>query len=135
MSIPAGNGYPGLNFSPQRQKQRTFEVLLEQLAGLARDQPVLELYEDVHWIDPSTLELLDLLVEQLRALPVLVVLTYRPEFTPTWTGQSHVTALPLNRLGRRQGAAMVERVTGGKTLPAEVIVAHRRRAAVRRGVD
>ena len=121
LSIPVGDRDPGLNLNPQRQKQRTLEVLVEQLEGLASDRPVLELYEDVHWVDPSTLELLDLLVERVRALPVLVVLTYRPEFTPPWTGQSHVTALPLNRLGRRQGAAMVERMTGGKALPAEVL--------------
>ncbi len=82
---------------------------------------MLELYEDVHWADPSTLELLDLLVERVRALPVLVVLTYRPEFSPPWTGQSHVTALTMNRLGRRQGAAMIDRVTGGKALPAEIM--------------
>ena len=82
---------------------------------------MLELYEDVHWIDPSTLELLDLLVERVRALPVLVVLTYRPEFSPPWTGQRHVTALTMNRLGRRQGAVMVDRVTGGKALPAEIL--------------
>jgi predicted ATPase len=107
--------------SPQRQRQRTLEVLIEQLAGLARERPVLELYEDVHWMDPSTLELLDLLVARARSLPVLVVLTYRSEFDPPWTGQSHVTALTMNRLGRRQGAALIERVTGGKPLPSEIL--------------
>ena len=96
-------------------------MLIEQLVVLARTTPVLELYEDAHWIDPTTLELLDLLVERVRALPALVVITYRPEFSPPWSGQAHVTYLPLNRLGRRQGAAMVERVTGGKTLPPEVV--------------
>jgi class 3 adenylate cyclase/predicted ATPase len=121
LGVPSGARYPALNLSPQRQKQRTLEVLIEQLAGLARDRPVVELYEDVHWVDPSTLELLDLLVERVRALPVLAVLTYRPEFSPPWTGHAHVTSLPLNRLGRRQGAAMVERVMGGKALPAEVL--------------
>jgi class 3 adenylate cyclase/predicted ATPase len=121
LGLPVGGRYPNLNLSPQRQKQRTLEVLTEQLAGLARDRPVLELYEDVHWVDPSTLELLDLLVARVRALPVLVVLTYRPEFSPPWSGQAHITYLPLNRLGRRQGAAMVGRVAGGKALPAEVL--------------
>jgi predicted ATPase len=95
LGVVTGERYPPLNLTPQRQKQRTLEVLIEQLAGLARDRPVLELHEDVHWVDPSTLELLDLLVERVRTLPVLVVLTYRPEFTPPWTGQSHVAALPL----------------------------------------
>jgi class 3 adenylate cyclase/predicted ATPase len=121
LGLPVGGRYPSLNLSPQRQKQRTLEVLTERLAGLARDQPVLELYEDVHWVDPSTLELLDLLVARVRVLPVLVVLTYRPEFSPPWSGQAHVAYLPLNRLGRRQGAAMVGRVTGGKALPADVL--------------
>ena len=120
LGIPAGERDP-LNLSPQRQKQRTLEVLIGQLAGLASARPVLELYEDLHWVDPSTLELLDLLVERVRALPVLAVLTYRPEFRPLWSGHAHVTALPLNRLGRRQGAAMIERVTGGKPLPPVVV--------------
>ena len=91
LGVPSGERYPALNLSPQRQKQRTLELLIEQLAGLARDRPVLELYEDVHWVDPSTLELLDLLVERVRALPVLAVLTYRPEFSPPWSGHAHVT--------------------------------------------
>jgi class 3 adenylate cyclase len=121
LNIPTEERYPALNLSPQRQKQRTLELLVEQLTGLAQDRPVLELYEDVHWIDPSTLELLDLLVERVRSLPALVVLTYRPEFIPPWLGQAHVTALPLNRLGRRQGEAMALRVTGGKALPAEIL--------------
>jgi predicted ATPase len=64
---------------------------------------VLQLYEDLHWADPSTLELLDMVVERARVLPVFVVITHRPRFSPPWSGQAHVTALPLNRLGRRQG--------------------------------
>jgi class 3 adenylate cyclase len=121
LGIPAGERDPPLSLSPQRQKQRSLEILIEQLAGLARARPVLELYEDLHWVDPSTLELLDLLVERVRSLPVLAVLTYRPEFRPPWAGHAHVTALPLNRLGRRQGAALVERITGGKALPGEIL--------------
>jgi predicted ATPase len=121
LGLSLGERYPALDLSPQRQKQRTLEVLIEQLAGLACDRPVLELYEDVHWIDPSTRELLDLLVERVSTLPVLAVLTYRPEFSPPWSGHAHVSSLPLNRLGRRHRAAMVERVTGGKALPPEVL--------------
>ena len=121
MGVPTDERYPALNLSPQRQKQRTFEVLIEQLAGLARERPVLQLYEDLHWADPSTLELLDMVVERARALPVLIVITHRPHFSPPWSGQAHVTALPLNRLGRRQGAAMALQVTGGKALPAEIL--------------
>src|SRR5919106_1336871 len=121
LGLPVGERYPPLKLRPEWRKQRTLEVLIEQLAGLTRDRPVVELYEDVHWIDPSTLELLDLLVERVCALPVLVALTYRPEFSPSWAGHAHVTTLPLNRLGRRQGAAMVGCVTGGKALPPEVV--------------
>jgi class 3 adenylate cyclase len=121
LGIPTSDRYPALDLSPQRQKQRTLEVLIEQLAGLARARPVLELYEDIHWVDPSTLELLDLLVERVRDLPVLVVLTYRPEFTPVWTGHAHVTSLTLNRLGRRQAVAIMERITDGKSLPVDVL--------------
>jgi class 3 adenylate cyclase/tetratricopeptide (TPR) repeat protein len=121
LDIPSGEDYPALNLSPQRQKQRTLEVLVEQLVGLARHQPVLVVFEDTHWADASTLELLDLLVERVRRLRVLVVVTFRPEFAPRWTGQAHVTSLPLNRLDHRQAAAMVARLTVGKTLQAEVI--------------
>ena len=117
----AGEHYPTLNLSAQRQKQRTLEVLIEHVAGLARARPVLELYEDVHWIDPTTLELLDLLVGRVRALPILALITFRPEFSPPWSSRAHVTSLPLNRLSRGQGAAMVERVASGKALPAEVL--------------
>ena len=125
--------------SPQQRKERTFRALLDQLAGLAAKGPVLALFEDVHWADPTTLELLGRVVERVQRLPVLALVTFRPEFAPPWAGHGHVTALSLGRLGRRQGAAMVERVTGGKALPAEVLDADpgpdRRGAAVRRGAD
>jgi class 3 adenylate cyclase/tetratricopeptide (TPR) repeat protein len=121
LGVPSGGQYPDLNLTPPRQKQRTLEVLIEQLAGLARNGPVLDVYEDAHWADPSSLELLDLVVERIRTLPVLVVITYRPEFTPPWLGEKHLTSLPLNRLGRSQAAAMLERLTGNKALPAEVV--------------
>jgi class 3 adenylate cyclase/predicted ATPase len=121
LGVPTDERYRAPNLSPQRQKQRTFEVLIEQLAGLSRERPVLQAYEDLHWADPSTLELLDMVVERARVLPVLVVITHRPQFIPPWSGQAHVTALPLHRLGRRQGAAMALEVTGGKALPAEIL--------------
>jgi class 3 adenylate cyclase len=121
LSIPTEDRYAALDLSPERQKQRTLEVLTDQLAALAARRPVLDVYEDVHWIDPSTLELLDLVIERVRHLRVLVLITYRPEFTPPWTGQAHLTLLPLNRLGRSQGAAMALRVSGGKKLPSEIV--------------
>jgi class 3 adenylate cyclase/predicted ATPase len=120
LGIPSDGHFPALNLSPQRQKQRTLEALIAQLAGLARARPVLELHEDLHWVDPSTLELLDLLVERVRQLPLLVLITFRPEFQPPWTGHAHVTMLTMGRLGRRQGADLVARVTGDNPLPAEV---------------
>jgi CheY-like chemotaxis protein len=121
LAIPTGDRYPPLNLSPQRQKERIFEALLGQLAGLAAEQPVLALYEDVYWSDPTTLELLDLVVERVQRLPALVLITFRPEFVPPWTGSPHITLLALTRLGRGQGAALVERLTEGKALPAEVV--------------
>ena len=121
LGVPTGERYPALNLTPEVQKRRTLQALVDQLAGLAAQQPVLALYEDVHWIDPSTLELLGLVIERIQRLPVLVLITFRPEFQPPWTGQAHVTTLTMSRLGRRQGADLVARVTGDKPLPAEVV--------------
>jgi class 3 adenylate cyclase/predicted ATPase len=121
LGVPTDERYPALTLTPEVQKRRTLQALLDQLAALAARQPVLALYEDVHWIDPSTLELLGMVIERVRQLPVLVVITFRPEFQPPWTGQAHVTAMTMSRLGRRQGADLVARVTGDKPLPAEVV--------------
>ena len=121
LGVPTGERYPALTLTPEVQKRRTLRALVDQLAGLAAQQPVLALYEDVHWIDPSTLELLGLVIERIRQLPVLVLITFRPEFQPPWTGQAHVTSLAMSRLGRRQGADLVARVTGEKPLPAEIV--------------
>ena len=121
LGIPTGERYPALMLTPEVQKRRTLQALIDQLAGLATQQPVLALYEDAHWLDPSTLELLGLVIEHSQRLPVLVLITFRPEFQPPWTGQAHVTALTMSRLGRRQGADLVARVTGDKPLPAEVV--------------
>ena len=121
LSVPTDERYPPLDLSAQRRKQRTLEALVDRLAALAAREPVLALFEDAHWLDPSTLELLDLIVERVRGLPVLVIVTFRPEFTPPWPGRVHVTQLVLNRLGREQNAAMVEGLSGGKPLPSEVL--------------
>jgi tetratricopeptide (TPR) repeat protein len=121
LGMPTGERYPALNLTPEVQKRRTLYALVDQLAGLAMQQPVLALYEDVHWIDPSTLELLGLVVERIRQLPVLVLITFRPELQPPWTGQAHVTPLTMSRFRRRQGADLVARVTGDKPLPVEVV--------------
>ena len=121
LGIPAAGRYPPLDLSPQQRKERTFRALLDQLAGLAARAPALALYEDAHWADPTTLELLGRVVERAERLPVLALVTFRPGFAPAWVGRGHVAALSLGRLGRRQGGAMVERVTGGKALPPEVM--------------
>jgi class 3 adenylate cyclase/predicted ATPase len=121
LGVPTGARYPALTLAPEVQKRQTFQVLVEQLAGLAAQQPVLALYEDAHWIDPSTLELLGLVIERIRRLRVLALITFRPEFQPPWSGQAHVTTLTMSRLGRRQGADLVARVTGEKPLPAEIV--------------
>ena len=121
LGINTSGRYRRPDLTPQLKKEKTFQALLEQLAGLALRQPVLSLYEDVHWIDPTMLELLGRVVDRVQRIPVLAVITFRPEFIPPWKGHGHVTALSLSRLGRRQGAAMVDRVTVGKSLPAEVL--------------
>jgi class 3 adenylate cyclase/predicted ATPase len=121
LGIPAAGRYPSLDLSPQQRKERTFKVLLDQLAGLATRRPALALYEDAHWADPTTLELLGRVLERVQRLPVLALVTFRPGFVPPWAGHGHATALSLGRLGRRQGGAMVGRVTAGKVLPAEVL--------------
>ena len=120
LGLPIEERYPPLDLTPQRQKQRTLEVLVDQLEGLAAAQPVLVTYEDVHWSDPTTQELLGLAIERIQRLPVLALITFRPDFMPPWSRQPHVSALALTRLGRRDGSAMVDRVVGDKALPAEV---------------
>jgi class 3 adenylate cyclase/predicted ATPase len=121
LGVPTGARYPALTLTPEVQKRRTLQALVDQLAGLAARQPVLALYEDVHWIDPSTLELLGLVIERIQRLPVLVLITFRQEFQLPWTGQAHITTLSMSRLGRRQGADLVARVTGDKPLPAAIV--------------
>ena len=120
LGLPTEDRYPALELTPQRQKQLTLEALVEQLEGLAAAQPVLLAYEDVHWSDPTTQELLGLTIERVQRLPVLLLITFRPEFSPPWPAQPHVSALALSRLGRREGAALVERVVRDKPLPDEV---------------
>jgi class 3 adenylate cyclase len=122
LAIPTDDRYPPLDLSPQRQKERTIAALVEQIVQLARQKPVLMVFEDVHWIDPTTLELLDHLVGAIGDRRVLVVITYRPEFSPPWDGHTHVTAYTLNRLARRECGVLVDQVTGGKALPEQLRV-------------
>jgi predicted ATPase len=121
LSLPPNDRYRLLELSPQNRKEKTFAALLAQLDGLAAREPVLLIFEDVHWIDPTSRELLTVTLERVPRLRVLLLITARPEFTPPWPGHAHVTTLLLTRLSRRDGAALIERVTAGKTLPEEVM--------------
>src|SRR5262245_2192074 len=120
LSIPFGGRYAPLSLSPAQQRRRTFAALLDQLEGLARQQPVLLLFEDLQWADATSVELLDLTVERVRQIPVLALFTYRPEFEPAWIGLPNVNTLTLGRLDRASVENMVTRVTGGRALPREV---------------
>jgi AAA ATPase domain/Adenylate and Guanylate cyclase catalytic domain len=120
LSVPTGNRYPPLDLTPQKRKEKMLRVLLAQLEGLAAQEPMLVLFEDVHWIDPTSLELLDLTVDRVPALPVLLIITFRPEFVPPWIGRPQVTFLTLNRLSPAQRAEMIAGMTGGKALPQKI---------------
>jgi predicted ATPase len=120
LSLPAAERHPLPNLTPQRKKERTLEALIRQLEGLAHRQPVM-VFEDAHWIDPTSSELLDLAVERVRSLPVLLIVTFRPEFHPPWTGQQRVSMLTLNRLDRRDRTALVVQIAGAKALPDDII--------------
>jgi class 3 adenylate cyclase/tetratricopeptide (TPR) repeat protein len=108
------------HLTPQQRKEQTLAALVRQLAALAAVSPVLMVVEDAHWVDPTLRELLDLIIDRLPELAVLCLITFRPEFSPPWLGRPHVSLVTLNRLGREQGAAVVDRVAG-KPLPAELM--------------
>jgi class 3 adenylate cyclase/predicted ATPase len=110
-----------LNLSPQRKREKLFEALLSQLAAVAQHRPVLMVFEDAHWIDATSRELLDLTIDRLRRLPVLLAITFRPEFQPPWAGRAHVTSLALVRLGERDGEALVLTLAGNAALTAEMV--------------
>jgi predicted ATPase len=121
LSLPPNDRYRVPELSPQKRKEMTLAALLAQLNNLAARQPVFVLFEDVHWADPTSLELLTITLEQIHRLRVILLITARPEFTPPWPGHAHVTMVSLTRMNRRNGAALIERVTAGKTLPVEVM--------------
>ena len=121
LSLPNDGRYPALDLAPQQRRQKTLEALTSQLAGLASQHPVLMIFEDVHWIDPTSLEAIGRTVDRVKALPVLLVVTFRPEFNAPWVGQPHVTTLTLNRLGQRDTTVIIERLVGSKELPADVM--------------
>jgi predicted ATPase/class 3 adenylate cyclase len=121
LSLPANDRYRVPELSPQKRKEITLAAFLAQLDGLAARQPVFLIFEDAHWADPTSLELLTVTLEKLPRLRVLFLITARPEFKPPWPAHAHIMMMSLTRLNRRNGAALVERVTAGKTLPEEVM--------------
>ena len=121
LSVPFGERYAPLALSPTQQRRRTLAALLDQFEGLARRQPILLSFEDAHWADATSLELLDLTVERVRQLPVLALFTFRPEFEPPWIGLPNVGTLTLGRLDHNDVESMIARVTGGRVLPADVV--------------
>jgi TolB-like protein len=122
LSVPGGDRHPPPDLTPQRKKERIFAALLRQLDGISGRHPVLIIFEDLHWIDPTSREFVDQLVEQAGLYKVLLILTLRPEFLAPWIGQPEVTALALGRLGRADVTALAQCVTGDKaTLPPDII--------------
>ena len=107
--------------TPQKHKDETLRTLVDLIEAAARQQPSVMLFEDAHWADPTTLEVLDLLIDRVKTVPLLVVLTHRPEFQSRWSEQGHVGALNLSKLTRTQSAAMVSTLAGGKALPAALL--------------
>jgi tetratricopeptide (TPR) repeat protein len=120
-SLPSAGLAPPLDLTPQRKKEKTFEALLRQVEGLSRQLPVLMIFDDVHWMDPSSRELLDRVVERVADWPVLLLAMFRPVFQPPWTGQPHVMMLALARLDRRDTATMVANIVGKASLPVEIV--------------
>ncbi|HLZ03769.1 MAG TPA: adenylate/guanylate cyclase domain-containing protein [Bradyrhizobium sp.] len=120
LSLPNDGRYPRLNLDPQQVRKKTLEALLTQVQAFERSEPVLLIFEDAHWTDPTSLELIGLILERIVTLRALLVITYRPEFQPPWIGLPHVSALTINRLGRRDIDAIVDRMIGNKILPAGI---------------
>ncbi|MGO9630649.1 MAG: AAA family ATPase [Xanthobacteraceae bacterium] len=120
LSLPNDGRYPTLDLTSEQRRQKTLQALTAQLEALSRSNPTLMIFEDVHWIDPTSLEVLSRTVDRVRTLSVLLIVTYRPEFEPPWVGRTYVTTLTLNRLGGREIEALIDRVTGNKPLLASV---------------
>jgi class 3 adenylate cyclase/predicted ATPase len=120
LSLPIDGRHPSLNLTPQQRRQQSLEALLKQLTVLAQQNPALMIFEDAHWTDPTSLELLGMVVKLIETSPVLLIVTFRPEFEPPWIGRPHVTALTINRLPQRNIAAMIDLIAGNKLLAADI---------------
>jgi class 3 adenylate cyclase/tetratricopeptide (TPR) repeat protein len=120
ISLPNDGRYPKFDLTPQQRRQRTFEAFTTRIVALAEQCPVLMIFEDVHWIDPTSLEALSHGIDRIKSVGVLLIITYRPEFEPAWVGRPYVTALTLNRLGEREIAAMIDHVIGNKPISLDI---------------
>ena len=120
LSLPNDGRYPALDLTPEQRRQRTLEALVSQMEALTRQNPVLMIFEDAHWTDPTSLEVFGRVVDRVRSLRVLLIVTFRPDFDPPWVGRAYVTFLAINRLGEREILAMIEGVIGNKPLPANI---------------
>jgi class 3 adenylate cyclase/predicted ATPase len=121
LSLPNDGRYPVLELAPQQRRQKTLDALTAQVTALATQQPVLMIFEDMHWTDPTSLEALSRIIDGIKTRPVLLVVTFRPEFNAPWVGQSHVTSLTLNRLGEREATTIIAGLAGSKQLPPDVM--------------
>jgi predicted ATPase len=120
LSLPHDGRYPSLELPPPERRQRTLEALVSQVVTLSRQNPVLMIFEDAHWSDPTSLELFDRTIGQIPSLRTLLIVTSRPEFQAPWIGRPYVTALTLNRLAEREVGAMIDGLIGNKLLPANI---------------
>jgi class 3 adenylate cyclase/predicted ATPase len=121
LSLSNDGRYPALELAPEQRRQRTLEALVSQIEALTRQGPLLMIFEDAHWTDPTTLEVFGRAVDRIKTLPALLIVTFRPEFNAPWVGQSQVTSLTLNRLGERESTAIIARLVGNTALPADVM--------------
>jgi class 3 adenylate cyclase/DNA-binding SARP family transcriptional activator len=121
LGVPLDDRYPAVEVSPQRKREMTLTALLNQFHGVAARSPVLIVVEDLHWIDPTSLDLLDRFIAHAADRPVLLIVTFRAELQPNWVGQPHVTMLPLSRLNRRDSAGIIAGVARGLAMPAAVV--------------
>jgi tetratricopeptide (TPR) repeat protein len=120
LSLPNDGRYPTPSMTPEQRRQKTLEALGSQMEALSRSNPVLMMFEDAHWADPTSLEVISRVVDQLRNLRVLLIVTFRPEFDPPWIGRPYVTALTLNRLAQRDIETVIDNVIGNKLIPASI---------------
>jgi class 3 adenylate cyclase/predicted ATPase len=120
LSLPNDGRYPAVELAPQQRRERTLKALVSQMEALTRSSPALMIFEDAHWIDPTSLEALSRVGDRIQSLRVLLIVTFRPEFDPPWIGLPHVTAVTINRLAQRQVGAMIDSVVGNKLLPASI---------------